>query len=366
MKICFIVGSFPYMDCGVGDYTYMIANALAKIGNKVSVITSVNANNEVDDIKVYNIVNKFDYSSIKIIIEKLREIDPDIIHIQYPSHGFYNRKITSILLPLIIRNKMKSAKLVETVHEYPKYSWKGRLVYWLNYRIMHKIIFVEEYYTELIKMDFPNMYKRLNISNIPISANIPKSQLNNLEKQDLIGKLKLNNKKIIAYFGFARANKGIDDLIKAISLIKDESIKILYIGELRENNEYEKTLLELMEELNVKDKFFITGYLKTNTEVADYLSISDLCVLPFKDGVKDRYGSFLAACNQNIKIITTSVLGQADEEGIYYIKPNDPQNLALKIEEVIDKKEVKSNKKINDWNEIAKKYIQAYSEIGVE
>lgn len=366
MKICFIVGSFPYMDCGVGDFTSMMANALARIGNDVSVITSVKANSDVDDIEVHNIVDKFNYSSIKLIIRELKKINPDIIHIQYPSHGFYNRKITSILLPLMIKKKIKKSKLVETVHEYPKYSWKGRCIYWINYKIMDKTIFVEEYYNNLIKKDFPNMYKKLNISNIPIGSNIPQSSICELEKKKLIDKLGLSNKKIITYFGFARPNKGIDDLFKAISVIKNENIKVLYIGELRENNEYEKSLLELMEKLNIKDKFVITGYIKTNIEVADYLSISDVCVLPFKDGVKERYGSFLAACTQKIKIITTSMEEREDEEGIYYIRPNDSNGLATKIKEVIDNKNIRSNKKVNDWNDLAQLYVQAYNDINVK
>lgn len=30
MKICFIVGAFPKMKCGVGDYTNKLAEELAK------------------------------------------------------------------------------------------------------------------------------------------------------------------------------------------------------------------------------------------------------------------------------------------------------------------------------------------------
>ena len=44
MKICFIVGAFPTMKCGVGDYTNKLAEELAKKGNEVHVITSTRAN----------------------------------------------------------------------------------------------------------------------------------------------------------------------------------------------------------------------------------------------------------------------------------------------------------------------------------
>ena len=40
MKICFIVGAFPNMKCGIGDYTSKVAEELAKTGNEVHIITS--------------------------------------------------------------------------------------------------------------------------------------------------------------------------------------------------------------------------------------------------------------------------------------------------------------------------------------
>ena len=362
MKICFILGSFPYMDCGVGDYTSMLANALANEKNEVSVITSIKANNKVKKINVYNIIEEFNFKSIKIILDKLQEIQPDIVNFQYPSRGFRKKIITDILLPLIIKIKYKNIMLVETVHEYPEQIWKRFKMWNFKYKIMDKTIFVEEYYKDIMKRKCKRFYDKLDISYIPIGPNIPTSNLSEKEKIDLKETLGLQDKKIISYFGFARTSKGIENLFNAISLINDENIKLLYIGELRENNKYEKSLLDLINTLGIKDKVIIAGYLSQNTQVANYLSISDVCVLAYTEGVQSRYGSFLAACNQHIKIITTSIKDIEDEEGIYYIKPNDSKLLASKIEEVIYKTDIKSNKKINDWNDIAKQYMIAYNE----
>ena len=364
MKICFIAGSFPYMKDGVGDYTSMVANNLADMGYEVSVITSKEANNRVSNFKVYNIISKFNYKSIKIIVKKLKEIKPDIILIQYPSPVFYNTKISRYLLPIAIKLKIKNAKLVETIHEYFKCKLIGRSILWLHYKIMDATFFAEEYYNNLVKKDFPNTYKKMNIINIPIISFIPESKLSELEKRALREKLNLKEKKIISYFGFARPNKGIDTLFEAFNLLEDENINLLYIGELKENNEYQKSLLELMKKLKIKNRVIITGYLKESTQVADYLSISDVCVLPYKDGLKSRYTSFFSACNQNVKIITTSLSDRPSEKGIYYIEPNNSKKLALKIKEVIYGKNIKSNKRIRTtWQDIAKLHIKAYKDL---
>ena len=363
MKICFILGSFPYMSCGVGDYTGMLAINLAKKGYDVSVITSKKACSQYGEVKVYNIIDKFDFKSIKTIIKQLKKIKPDVINLQYPSNGFNNRRVTSLFLPIAIRLSMKKSKLVETIHEYRDYSWKGKKIYWLNYKSMDSIIVVEDYYKKNLQRDFKNKYKKLNVKHIAIGSNIPKNTLNEDEKQNIINSLNLNGYKIISYFGFARLNKGIENLLNALSKIKDEKIKLLYIGDLTEKDEYQNSLLELIKKLHLEDRVIMTGYIKDNTQVANYLSISDVCVLPFLDGVHERYGSFLAACEQNIKIITTTLEDIKDEEGIYYIKPNDSDLLSKKIEEVINLKNVKSNKKINNWDDIANKYSEVYKEI---
>lgn len=57
MKIYFIVGSFPPMKCGVGDYTFNLANELSNFSNDVHVITSNNVIIENENkLKIDNII----------------------------------------------------------------------------------------------------------------------------------------------------------------------------------------------------------------------------------------------------------------------------------------------------------------------
>ena len=368
MKICFIVGSFPYMDCGVGDYTSMVAYELANIGNEVSVITSIKADKKFDNenLKIYNIIESFDYKSIKIIINKLKEIKPDIVHIQYPSHGFNNRFVTDILLPKRIKKELKHVKLVETIHEFPEFMFRRRIeMPKSKYFLFDSTIFVEEYYIDRLKNKLGNRFSMINTSVSSMGSNIPKSKLTDSEKKKIRENLNLNDNIVLSYFGFARPNKGIDTILEALKLLENEKVKLLYIGELKDDNEYHKSLLDLIEKLNIQDKIIITGYIKDNLMVADYLAMSDVCVLPYRDGVQKRYTSFLAACNQNIKVVTTSFNKTNDANGIYYVQPNNPELLKIKIEEVINKKNDIENKNVNDWKDIANEYMIIYNQLKV-
>lgn len=366
MKICFIVGSFPYMDCGIGDYTSMVAYELANKGNEVSVITSKKADKVFDNLNVYNIIEKFDNNSIRIIIDKLKDIKPDVIHLQYPSHGFNNRLVTDILLPKKIKKELKNVKLVETIHEFPEFIFRRRIVMPKNkYLLFDGTVFVEDYYIDRLKVKLGKKFEKVNTFVSSMGSNIPKSKLTSEEKQRMKSNLNLEDSVILSYFGFARPNKGIDNLLEAISKTKNKKIKLLYVGELKEENEYQKSLLDLIKSLNLQNRIIITGYIRDNSQVADYLALSDVCVLPYKDGVQKRYTSFLAACNQNIKIITTSLNGAKDENGVYYVQPNNPLQLSEKIDEVIVRKDDIDNKNVNDWKDIASEYLDIYNHMKV-
>ncbi|MCI8620633.1 MAG: hypothetical protein HFJ50_02135 [Clostridia bacterium] len=73
MRICFIVGAFPKMKCGVGDYTYKLAEELSKNNIDVHVITSKKAE-KLDDkyMHVYNEIEEWDKSRSKENNQKIK------------------------------------------------------------------------------------------------------------------------------------------------------------------------------------------------------------------------------------------------------------------------------------------------------
>lgn len=347
MKICFITGAFPKMKCGIGDYCNQIAMELAKNDNEVYVITSIKASAQAEGIKVFNIIKEWNYNECKTIIEKLKQINPDVVNIQYPNDEYKN-SIAINLLPGMIKRKI-GCSVTQTIHEYECFTLKRKIRNYFNFRNLDKVIVVEDYFIDLIKKDFKNV----DITYIPISSNIPRSTL--IEKERLVDKLNLKGKKIISYFGFANHLKGIEILLKCMSHL--DNVQLLFIGDLDKNNEYHNQLIDLIEKLDIKDKVTITGFLENATDVADYLSVSDVCVLPFINGVKGRNGSFLAAYNQKIPVITTNSKLIESNNGIYYVSPNNEQELLNKIEYVLSHKQDFTREELT-WEEVARQYLE--------
>jgi glycosyltransferase involved in cell wall biosynthesis len=80
-----------------------------------------------------------------------------------------------------------------------------------------------------------------------------------------------------------------------------------------------------------------TGYLD-DEEVSANLLASDICVLPYRDGVSLRRGSLMAALAHGLPIISTQPAIQAKEliegENIVLVPPDDVEALAAKILEL--------------------------------
>jgi len=62
---------------------------------------------------------------------------------------------------------------------------------------------------------------------------------------------------------------------------------------------------EEMDRLGVRGQCVMTGRL-SECDVADHLSVLDYAVLLYESGLSPRNATFLAAMDQNVKIITTS------------------------------------------------------------
>lgn len=354
MRICFIVGAFPKMKCGVGDYCSKLAKELVNNENEIYVITSTKAISNIEGVKVFNIVDNWDKSSTKKIITTLKSIKPDVVNIQYPSNEYKDAYYIFNILPLIIKLKIR-CKLTETIHEYDleDLSKKRKVRYYCNFMIMNKIIVVEDFFKDAIKRDF----KRAKVEYIQISSNISRVILDENEKYKIRNTLGLKAKHIVSYFGFISESKGIEILLKSISKMND--IQLLILSELNKENEYHNQILNLIKDLNIEDKVKITGFLEDEKDVAKYLSSTDLCVLPFRNGVQKRNGSFLAAYNQFIPIITTSSKKQIDDDGVYYIECNNEEVLQEKMERVLSEKNKISRKELN-WERVAKQYMEVW------
>ncbi len=93
-------------------------------------------------------------------------------------------------------------------------------------------------------------------------------------------KLGLNDQKILLFVGRIDPLKGADRLLKAIPYLKDfNSLRLVLIGGDESSSVEIEKLKKLSVELGISDKITFQGTVK-QTDLADYYSAADVCVVP--------------------------------------------------------------------------------------
>ena len=291
---------------------------------------------------------------------EVKKLNPDIIHIQSTIPAFS-------LFGTYIRRKYP---VLITIHGYFKEEYK-----------MHTGI--ENFFNRLLSVPL----EKLALSKIPniivvcpqikdMIKNYTKSKIFivpngiNLEYTQKIQPFKKYDNPTIFYIGLLNYRKGVHDLIKAISLVKNKikNVKLYIAG----TGPYINKLKQLLITLNLEENVLFLGFI-TEKEKFAYMKSMDIFVLP------SYWESFpfvlLEAMACGKPIITTDVGGNSlavtDKVNGYLVKPGDWQKLAEKLiymfnnKKVINKMGEESKKKAQDfdWFNIAKQTREVYRKI---
>ncbi|NVM01567.1 MAG: glycosyltransferase [Candidatus Helarchaeota archaeon] len=158
--------------------------------------------------------------------------------------------------------------------------------------------------------------------------------------------------------------KGLDLLIEATPLLReriDEDIKIVIGGGTKKGRElkpYEKTLHELAAKIDPKKEFiYLTGYIP-DEDILDYYNGSEVFVLPAR---WELFGiTMLEAMACEKPVVVTKFGGPAsiieDGHNGILVDPNIKEELASKIIEVLNDKEMANSLGKNALRTIIKKY----------
>jgi len=150
-------------------------------------------------------------------------------------------------------------------------------------------------------------------------------------KEEAKRHLKIEDEKVLLFFGFIRDYKGLDVLFKAVSILKSEmSFKLIVAGEFYSN---EDKYLKLIDELDIKNSVVLHKDFIPQDEVKYYFSACDVVVLPYKSATQS--GIVQIANNFNKPMISTNVggLGEVIQDGKtgYLVEKENPEQLAKAI-----------------------------------
>jgi len=391
MRILFITGEFPPMQGGVGDCTNEIAQELAARGAEVQVLTSTQARDlrrsssvvRPPSFVVRPIIERWDWSSHRVLARVLREFAPHIAHIQYQTGAFAMHPAINFAPRFL---KSSRTKFVTTFHDlrvpylFPKAApvrdWVTRELA----RASDAVIATnDDDYAQLSTLNL----KLLTL--IPIGSNIPITASPNHPRNAWRAQLGIrDDETLLCYFGFLNESKGGETLIRALALIPNA--KLLMIGGKvgasdPTNAIYLSKIESLISDLHLTDRVLWTDYTPPEIVTANFYA-SDVCVLPYRDGASYRRGTLMAALAHGCAIVTTQVQGSKfkvtgqlpplrDGENCLLVPPDDPRALAEAIQRAMASPELRA--KIGagaralaqhfTWDRIVEQHLELYRQI---
>jgi glycosyltransferase involved in cell wall biosynthesis len=135
--------------------------------------------------------------------------------------------------------------------------------------------------------------------------------------------------KLILFFGFIRAYKGLDLLLKAIPLIREPGIVLLVAGEFYEDA---AAYHQLIGELGIENKVKLVADFIPSDQVRYYFSAADLVVQPYRNATQS--GVTPLAYHFEKPMVVTNVGGLPDyvEDGVTgLLAEPEPSSLANAI-----------------------------------
>jgi glycosyltransferase involved in cell wall biosynthesis len=276
VKILMVTGSFPPAKCGVGEYSYYLARALAATKDRrIGVLTSSDGESPesgIPGVEVFRTVSGWTVGSLIPTLRFISEYRPDVVHIQYPTKGYDGR--LPRVLPLFMR--LSGIPVVQTWHEH--YSDCGALS-WLNLLACDALVHVRPDLPSKLPGWVRRVLANTPVRFIPSASTIPLVELDQ-GRLKRIKKAISPDRPIVCFFGFANPNKGVERLFR----IADPALhQLVLLCDLDPANPYHATILRACSEAPWAGHVTVTGF-QTADRVAECLAVADAAVFPFPTG----------------------------------------------------------------------------------
>ncbi|NPV12500.1 MAG: glycosyltransferase [Ignavibacteria bacterium] len=137
------------------------------------------------------------------------------------------------------------------------------------------------------------------------------------------------NKKVLLFFGYVRAYKGLMNLIDAMPLLlkEDENYFLLIVGEFYESKD---KYFNRIKELNLSKNVLIIDEFVPNEEVGLYYSAADLVVLPYNSATQSGILNIAYGFRKPVVVTNVGGLPEFVQEGKtgFVVGPQNPAALA--------------------------------------
>ncbi len=382
LRILFITGEYPPMQGGVADYTRALARAMVATGLEIGVYTSVQAKPTINDpgITVFPRREDWGWGLWNDLDAFVADWQPDVIHIQYQTAAFAMHPALNLWAWRPWSQRPRAVTAV-TFHDllvpylFPKAHWLGlrRWVTWTLARSFDVAITTNPEDTALLR---PHVR---HVTEIPIGSNIPDQPPPDFERSAWRQHWGIpEDAALICYFGFLNASKGGEMLVEVLKRLvgRGQNAHLLMIGGRvgasdPTNYAYLQRVEAQIASFGLRERVHWTDHIPAN-QVSAAFHISDVCLLPYRDGASYRRGSFMAALEHGMAIVTTPPKAPYPDlihgETVLFAPADDPNAMTEAVEQILTdsalqqrlQTQAKALAKQFGWDAIAAACLRAY------
>jgi glycosyltransferase involved in cell wall biosynthesis len=370
MKVLIISAAYPPMQAGEATNTYHLCRQLAARDVEVHLLTSVrNTGTDEGQVHVHPIVKNWDWRDLFRIRAFIKGLAPDAVFLMYIGLMYNFHPMVTFLptvskrlfphMPFITRYESAFVGADPSKTGVASRAIRRLMVGWAGshdvayssgtlLRDSDAVIALCERHRDMLIHEWGPVSGKVKLIPPPPNLRIVSNALGTARARgrELLG-LKPDD-FVVTFFGYLYPIKGIDTLLRAFAKVSSQrpNAKLLFIGgkvdlAVEGGASYFDEMQALAKHLHIDGRTIWTGSFNSEEEEASlYLHASDVCVLPFLEGVQLNNSSFASMVAHGLPILVTSgpMMDKAFVHGknVLTFAPKDPDALTSLLLEVMD------------------------------
>ncbi len=315
-------------------------------------------------------------SDYEVASEFLNVNQIDIVSVQH-EYGIFGGPAGSHILKLLGNLRMPVVTTLHTVLKDPAPEY--REVTQKLAELSEKLIVMSNKASDFLKDIYDIPEKKITL----IHHGIPDMPF--IDPNFYKDKFDVEGKKVILTFGLLSANKGIENVLKALPSVIQKHPDVIYIilGATHPNilkaqgEEYRISLQQLVQKLDIGDHVIFKNRFVELEELCEYLGTADIYITPYLEEAQITSGTLIYAMGTGKAIISTpywyATEMLADDRGVI-VPFKDPDAIAKQIIDLLDNDVKRNTIRKNAytfcrqaiWKEGAQSYLEVFNKVQLQ
>jgi glycosyltransferase involved in cell wall biosynthesis len=339
MRVLF-VSPYPPAKDGIGTYTRALVTGLRSGGDDAGILLPRTQIGSSDDVIGSLSLRQ---AELTALCKNVVSWKPDIIHVQFAIPAFGTQTPALFKFLRAIRAKC-GAQIIVTAHEVTRETaMLGRLGRRIHCQLAARcdrvIVHTRAAYAELVG---PVGVPDNKVSVIPHPEATPPRIVSTPE--EVRARFTLGDAELLVAFGFVHVDKGLDDLVRALRLVRRldaallDNWRLVIAGAVRprqgpfrlfefRDRLHLRRVLHMAARAKLRDNIVLTGYVP-DADVAAWFEAAAAVVLPYRRTEQSGVAALANVFGVPVLASTAGGLGEQYEGSPWVFAPRCPEELA--------------------------------------